>query len=278
MRPLSQADTDSAEIYASALQMIGDSYGWEDDWTRAKEAHLRAESFQSSLPPTIAGNRHVRTARSSNLRLLGEAHHKLSEAEPARRTLDHAVKINRQLLSESPDDPTVNRKLATSLWYRAVVHRTNERDALAGESIMEAVSLADNLRSRSPNDAGALQLFAIIGEVHAQVLADLNRFQESYAAGEAVTEAHRRLVSLAGETPGARRSMAVALRTRGGNHYNGEDYAGACAIWKEALGIFMALKNSGDLTDTDRSNGVPELERFTSKSCDPPRRGLGRKV
>ena len=37
--------------------------------------------------------------------------------------------------------------------------------------------------------------------------------------------------------------MAVALRTRGGDHYNGGDYAGACRILAEVLGIFVALQD-----------------------------------
>ena len=140
------------------------------------------------------------------------------------------------------------------------------------------VALAERLRARSPDDAGALHIVAIIGEVHAQVLGDLGRFAESFAAGERVTAAHRQLVALAGDAPGARRSMGVALRTRGGNHYNGGDYAGACRIWFEALAMFTQLDREGQLTATDRSNGVPELKKLTASSCNPSRAGAGAEV
>lgn len=275
---LAKSDAGAAHSYASALQVQGDSFGWDDEWLEARAPHERAERFHASLPPEIAAAAPLMLARAGNLRLLGEAYHKSHAPAKARAALDTSVAVSRRALALSPDDPARIRRLSQSLWYRAVVHRSNGRDRLAGESIDEAVAHARRLRDRDPNDAGGLQMFAITGEVRAQVLADLGRYAESYAAGDEVIAAHRRLVELAGNTPGARRSMASALRTRGGNHYNGGDYAGACRSWNEALAIFADLERADGLTGTDRNRGVAELQDFTRRSCDPPRAGLGPKV
>ncbi len=105
----------------------------------------------------------VRGARSANLRLLGEAHHKLEEAAEEKAVLAQAVAMNRTVLADAPDDPTQLRKLAVSLWYSAVVHRTNARDAEARAEVQEAVMLARRMTARDPNDAGGLQMVALTG-------------------------------------------------------------------------------------------------------------------
>jgi serine/threonine-protein kinase len=166
------------------------------------------------------------------------------------------------------------------LWYRAVVHRTNERGRQARESIDEAVALARRLRDRDVNDAGGTQLFATTGEVQAQIRADLGRYRESYAIADEVVAAHRRLVELAENAPGALRGMASSLRTIGGNHYNGGDYAGACSNWRGAAGIYASLDQRGVLSELDRNGSYREMRDYLRRSCEggPPRPGVGASV
>lgn len=275
LRPDAGADPEAARLYILAVQSEGDSQLWIDDFAGARTTHLKGESFFRGLPPALQRHHRVLGARSANLRLLGEAHHKLQETEPARKALDEAVAINRALVAAQPDDPALWRKLVVSLRYRAIVHRTNERDELARASIEEASSGARMLHDRDPNDAGALQLFTLVSEVQGQILADLGRFPESYAIGEEGLAAHRRLVALAGNAPGARRTLAQARRTDGGNHYNGGDYAGACRIWAEALAIFEDLERRGELSESDRKNALAEMRDYSRRTCNPPRAGLG---
>ena len=277
LRPIRNHDAESAWMLAFALQTEGDSYDWIDQYNKAREAHQRAESFIAELPPAIGNDKKVLGVRAANLRLLGEALHKLKDEVATREVLDQAVAVHRDLAQRDPDDPKAIRNLATSLWYRAVVHRTNYRDPLAWESIVEAVNLSRQLRQRDPNDAGAIKMFALSAEVFAQVLADLKRYDESNAMGDEVIQAHQKLVALAGNTPGALRSMAASMSTRGGNFYNGGDYVRACQAWRETLAVFTDLDRRGDLTTTDRNNGVPELRGYILKSCEggPPRAGLG---
>jgi serine/threonine-protein kinase len=279
IKPTAAADPESARIFATAVQGEADSYGWDEDYQKARTAHLRAEAFIAGLPPAMQTQRPIMMARSGNLRLLGEAHHNLDQHGDARRVLDRAVAVNRHLLRADPHDPVLIRKLATSLWYRAVVHRTNMRDRLARESIEEAVANARLLRDRDPSDAGGLSLFAVTSEVQAQVLADQNRFKESYAVSDQIMAAHRRLVELAGNAPGALRSMATALSTRGGNFYNGGDYRRACDAWREARGIFLGFERRKVLTETDR-NGLGRVRNYLAASCDNgvPRAGLGKEI
>lgn len=265
--PFASATAEAANSYILAVQTQADSHGWNDEWAPALAQHGRAERFAASLPPALQQDTAVMTARSSNLRLMGEAYHKLQREPEAEATLARAVAINRLLYARAPDDPKILRKLTTSLWYSAVVHRTAERDAKALAAIEEAMELARRLAVRDPGDAGGIQMTAIVGEVLAQVRADAGDRQRSYAASDEVMGAHRRLVALAGNSPGARRSMATALSTRGGNAYNLGDIAAACTSWQEGLGIYTALDASGELSETDRKNGLPEVRGFIADYC-----------
>ncbi|HVK80949.1 MAG TPA: hypothetical protein VM915_10060, partial [Verrucomicrobiae bacterium] len=217
-------------------------------------------------------------ARAANSRLLGEAYHRLDQTEDARRALDRAVDLNRAVRDSAPNNPTYIRNLAISTWYRAVVHRSNGRDAEARASIEESVTNAQALRARDASDAGAIRMLAISEEVQAQVLADLGRFDESYAVGERVISAHRDLVSRAENAPGARRSLAAALMTHGGNSYNAHQFDRACAAWIEGRALYRALDRGGQLSATDRARALAEAEDFTARACAPPRPGLGDKI
>lgn len=123
-------------------------------------------------------------------------------------------------------------------------------------------------------------MVATTGEVLAQVLGDLGRFRESYAAGDEVIAAHRQLVALAGNAPGALRSMASSLRTIGGNHYNGGDYLGACQNWSAAAGIYATLERRGVLSELDRNGSYREMRDYHLRACEgrDPRAALGAKV
>ncbi|HEU4967544.1 hypothetical protein, partial [Sphingomonas sp.] len=232
-------------------------------------------SFVAGLPARWQQDPGIMTIRAANLRMLGEALHRLKQEDAAKRVLDQAVAVNRALLARLPGDPQAVNKLIRALWYRAVVHRSNYRDALAAKSIGEALSRSRALVARDPDDANALRLFALVGEVQAQVFGDAGQPAESAVMGEEVIAAHRRLVSLAGDPAGARRSLAQALRTTGGNLYKGRAYGKACARWREALDIFNDAERRGELLDRDRSNSMPEMQRFIARSCNPPHAGLG---
>ena len=272
-----EQDAETARVYAIALQAVGDSYGWEDNYEEARNAHQRAEQFIADLPEAIRSTQGVRNVRSANLRLLGEAHHKTGDENAARATLARAVEINRSLVSEDPESPTLIRKLTTSLWYSAVLHRSNGRDAEALVAIEEAVTLARRLKDRDPADAGALRLYGLVGEVHAQVLADQRAYARSFAMTEEVAGAFRELVELADGSPGSRRALAMALRTGGGNYYNGGAYVRACGAWREAKTIMETLDREGALSQTDRNNSLAEMRDYVARSCEggPPRRGVG---
>lgn len=278
VRSFATQDVDAARIYASALYAEGDSYGWNDDYAGALPYHQQAEAFIAALPEAFQREREILMVRSANVRLLGESNHRQGNVEAARLALDRAVEINRSLLAANLDNPSLIRKLSQSLWYRAVVHRTNGRDQEARASIDEAVALANRLRERDPDDAGGIQMFAITGEVQAQVLTDLGRAADGRRVGEQVIDAHRRLVELADNAAGARRSMAQALRTRGGNAYNAGQYSLACQDWVEARDMFRQLDTEGVLSEFDRNGAYAEMIRFIAAACDPPRRGLGDEV
>lgn len=266
--PFSTASVEAARLLATSLQTQGDSFGWNDDYERALPLHQQAETFLASLPAAFQADAGIRAARSANLRLLAEPQHKLQMTAQARATLDQAIAINRGLLADSPDDPAALRKLAVSLWYAAVVHRTNERDTEAKRAIGEAVSLANQMAARDPDDAGALQLQALTGEVLAQVYADGRDAVASKAATARVLAAHDRLVALARDAPGARRSRTAALRTSAGNLYNLGDIKAACRTWREVLASYLSLQSAKQLSTLDAQNGLPETQGYLRNFCE----------
>lgn len=275
LAPRRTQDKESARLYAMALAGEADALGWANRYDAGRVANLHAESFIAGLPADWQRDPRMMALRAANLRQLGEAHHKLKDKAAAQRVLDEAVAVNRALLARLPGDPEAVNKLIRTLWYRAVVHRTNYRDALAADSIGEALALARAETARDPEDANALRLFALVGEVRAQVLGDAKRFADSEAMGNEVIAAHNRLVALAGDPAGARRSMAQALRTTGGNFYNAGDYAKACARWRAALDIFEDARRRGVLLERDRTNSMAEMQDFIGRGCNPPHAGLG---
>ncbi len=263
--------------YMTALQSDGDSYQWDNDYETARRLHERAEAFAAALPANQQRQKQVMSARAANLRLLGETYHKLKLADQARTTLERVLIINRALVATAPDDPALKRKLINALRYAAVVHRTNGRDEAARVAITEAATHSLALSARDPDDGGSLHQLALVQEVQGQILADLGQFSESFATGRQVIAGHRKIVALAGNAAGARRSLAAAMRTTGGNHYNGGDYSGACALWREALSIYRELDRAGTLSDADRKGSMAEMIDYVSRACDggSPRPGLG---
>jgi serine/threonine-protein kinase len=274
LQPFATASPELAALYASSWQAEGDSFGWEENWPEARAAHQAAERFIQVLPVPLGTGTPVLRVRSANLRLLGEALHKAQEAQPAREALARAVAVNEQLVARAPQDPDLQRKLALSLWYSAVVHRTNKRNGEAEAAIERAVAVARRLADRDAGTAGSLQLLAATTEVQAQVLTDRGRHGAGVAAADQAVGTQRRLVSLAGSPPGARRSLAALLQTSGVSHYKSNALARACADWKESLGIYEALERGGELTKFDRQNGMVRMTIFTTKACDPLRGGL----
>ena len=232
----------------------------------------------AGLPPAMRRDPKMQSIRAGNLRLLGEAYHELGEVANARAVLDRSVALASTVLSGQPDDPQLRRRLATSLRYRAIVHRTNGRDELARQSIEQALAEARRLRDRDPNDIGSLQLFAVVSEVYMQTLSDLGRHADAYRIADQIRETYETMVERAGGAPGQLRSLAMALRTEAAVHYNGSDYPGACRAWGDVAEILDGLDRRGELTDFDRNNAQAETREYLGRACSPPRRGLGASI
>ena len=215
-------------------------------------------------------------ARSANLRLLEKTYHRLKRADRARAAIDRAIALNRHLVAVDPGNPQMLRKLINGLRYGAIVHRTNMRHALAPAAITEAAALAAQVSARDPDDARQLNQLGAVHEVQAQVLTDMRDFARSFAFGDQAIAAHRRIVALAGNAPGAQRSLASALRTDGGNHDDGKDYAGACRNWRQSRDLMAALDREGARSDDIRTRSYAEMKDYVVRACDgEPRASLG---
>jgi eukaryotic-like serine/threonine-protein kinase len=273
----SAQDTEAVQATIRAIETEGHSYVWVDDYARARAIHGRAERYVETLVPVLQGNTRVLAAHAANLRQMGESLHKLKQEDLARMTLDRSIALSREALRADADNPDLIRRLISGLRYAAVVHRSNYRDPEARAAIYEAVQMARRHRDRDPADVGGMKMFALVAEVQAQIFGDQQNFSASYALGDEVITTHRRMVTLAGNAPGAFRSMTAALATHGGNHYTGGDYVGACRIWRETLDNWQLLDRRGVLTATDRTNGWPEVLNYYNRSCigGPPRAGMG---
>ena len=270
MQPTARQDPDDARRYATAIQAIGDSWGWQDDYARARSEFARAERFQASLPPRLRDQRSVMMARSANLRLWGEAAGELDNKPEAVAVTTRAVAINRLLLAQTPNDPVVLRKMTTSAWAQATALRAAGQAAPALAAITQGMAFARRLLAQSPGDVGALTTLTIAGEVDAQLLADAGRFADSRARVAELVAAHRRLVTIAGDSPGAARTMAAALASGASTLRRSSDVPGACALAREAIGLFEAQRRRGVLTATDENGALADARAIAAAAC--PRR------
>jgi eukaryotic-like serine/threonine-protein kinase len=270
-------DPEAVQATIRAIETEGHSYVWVDDYARARAIHGRAERYVETLVPVLQGNTRVLAAHAANLRQMGEALHKLKQEDLARMTLDRSIALSREALRADADNPDLIRRLISGLRYAAVVHRSNYRDPEARAAIDEAVQMARRHRDRDRADVGAMKTFALVAEVQAQIFGDQKKFDASYTLGDEIIATHQKMVALAGNAPGAFRSMTAALATHGGNHYTGGDYVGACRIWRKTLDNWDSLDRRGVMTATDRKNGWPEVLNYYNKSCigGPPRAGMG---
>jgi len=256
-----------AALHASAIQVQGDSWGWDDDYPRALPQHERAAAFLASLPPAQQASPEILAVRGPILRLLAEAQHKLKQTEAARASNDAAIAANRTLVAADPSDPSATRKLVVSLWYAAVVHRTNMRDPQARAAIDEALALARDKVQRDPSDLGAAKLLAVVLEVKTQTLADDGRRADTIAATDELMAIHARLVKEGGNTPGALRSMSASLNTRGADFYNLGDIPNACRMWRWAAANYELLLKRGELSVYDRDQELPEARKLIKDVC-----------
>jgi eukaryotic-like serine/threonine-protein kinase len=272
---MAPSDVETARIYAASVQIVADTWGWADDWQRAKTGHRDAERYVAGLPDAMQREPKIMMVRSGNLRLLGEAHHRLKENDDARAILDKAVALNETLLAIDPSDPIIRRKVATSNWFRAVVHRTNKRDALAAQSIQRAVAAATALRDIDRDDTASSELWLVTSEVQAQIFMDLRRRRDAYTIHQELVAEYRRLILLSGNVAGMRRKFSTALVTIGVNYHNGGDYILACQAWTESRALLAWLEANKSLSDYDRRNHLPRVVELIAQSCNPPRKALG---
>ncbi|MBB6227540.1 serine/threonine-protein kinase [Polymorphobacter multimanifer] len=264
---LAATDVEAAALHASALQALADADGWDNDDEKAIIGHKAAEAFIAALPTALREDPLVLAPRSANLRLLGEAQHRRKTAEAA-ATLARAVSINRALLAARPGDPSRQRKLIASLWYSGVIARGTGQPKAAKAFLEEGIALARLMVARDPADAGGRQMVSITAEILAQLAADRGDAAENARIATELIDAHEALVALAENAAGARRSMASALRTQGGNRYNVGDVPGACAIWRQTMTLYTSLERDGALTDFDRKNGFPETRSLLADICE----------
>ncbi len=278
LEPFAARDATAARLYAVAVQAEGDSHGWDGAYAKSLEPFHRAEAFIAALPPALRDNTGVMKAQSAILRLRAEAHHELGDDTTALPAMDRAVALNEELVRREAGSPEANRKLAISLWYRAVLLSALGRDVEAYASVDRGVAITRRMRAKDPADSGVLGLFAIVGEVRAMVLADLRRFAESYAMADEVLAAHRQIVASSDNAAGPRRSMAATLKSIGGVYYNGGRYAQACVTWAQARGVYRDLDRAGKLTGHDRTNTLRGIDDWMAAACDPPRKGIAGEV
>ena len=274
LEPYARKDAEAARIYATAIQAEGDSHGWDGNYEKSLEPFHRAEAFIASLPPALRDDTGVMKARSAILRLHAEAYQELAKGTSALPLVDRAVAINEELARRETASPEASRKLAISLWYRAVVLQGLKRPADAYASVDRAVTITRQLRAKDPADRGALGLFAVVGEVRAMVLDELGRYPEAYAMSAEVMDAHRQIVKASDNAPGPCRSMAATLKSVGGVYYNGGSYARACSTWADTRAIYLALEREGKLTGHDRTQALTGLEGWMAAACNPPRKGI----
>lgn len=274
-----KVDPRTARIAFVARSGIGEALSWDQQWAPAEAEYRAAESLRLSLPPAWRADPAMRRAEATNLRLLAEALHKQDKADEARRTLDDVVAIQEELLAADPRNPLQMRATAAANRYRAIVHRTNARDALARASMERGVAIAAKMREADPDDASALHLWLLMIEPLAQIYMDAGDRAETFAMHEQLLTHYPRLIALSGDAPGMRRSFSSALRIIGGNDYNLRAFPQACAAWREARAQLQWLAANGGHTESDKARKA-DIDHYLASSCEkgPPRAGMGASI
>lgn len=119
-----------------------------------------------------------------------------------------------------------------------------------------------------PEDRGGLQMLTLIAEVAAQIEAHLGDTRNISATSDEALAAHARLVAAAGDAPGALRSMTATMRTTAGNPHKPGVIARACAMWRQVAANHERPDRRGQLSATDRNNGLPETRGWLADFCE----------
>ena len=196
-----------------------------------------------------------------------------------RAVLNQAVEVQEQLLAENPRDPGILLSVVSANRQRAISLRDIHLDAPALRSITRAVEVARQLRDADPDDATASRIWLIALEPQAQMFADAGRRDAAFAAMATMDREYRRLIKVAGDIAGMRRSYSAALNTMAGNYYNLQAYDRACVTWRTAKSQLDWVAAHGSVTGTD-SDASKNIGQYLLKNCEngPPRAGMDEDV
>lgn len=273
------ADLATARIALAAQTAVGEAISWDLEWAPAEASYRAAETFRQGLPATWQRDPAIRRAQAANLRLLGEALHNQEQEDETRTVLDQAVAIQEDLLAADPRNPIQLRATASANRYRAIVHRSNYRDAEARQSMLRAVEIAQAMRDADPDDASSLHLWLLMIEPLAQMYADVDDRANARALHGQLLDQYPRLIALSGDVPGMRRSFSSALRIIGGNEYNLREFTRACTAWREARVQLQWLAANSEFTVSDERRKA-DIDHYLASSCENgrPRAGMGSEI
>ncbi|PKQ00448.1 MAG: hypothetical protein CVT74_03905 [Alphaproteobacteria bacterium HGW-Alphaproteobacteria-13] len=185
----------------------------------------------------------------------------------ALRHADLAIAAADELLPLAAKKDKVRRSLAISLFKRALILYSLERDRPALADLDRAESLAREQIARDPRDDG---LERILNSVLEQKAITLAYAGEAKRAVEVARESLRAKGQRAQAMPGDRsvqREYATNLILIGSVFEIVGEKAESCRLYRQASGLFDRLSRERPLSDHDRNVVTRDLAKFVARTC-----------
>lgn len=266
LRAMGAATTDDLIGLADAMALYGEALAWENRGEEGVAMIADAVALIDSLLAAQPGDVRLARVRAEAAVDLGDAKSRHADFtgggyQEALASLDDGVEGYRALAAAAPDDWELLRSLASSLWKRARVLYSMDRDADALLDLAEAENYANTLIARDSEDLGAFRFRLLLLSQRALALAYLGRFEEAAAASREGIAGRRMLASLQPGNPGHVKEIVDAISALGEILTLAGDHEGACGAAAEAAAMLEPMREARSLGEYGEAQFVARIER-----------------
>lgn len=263
---VAQHDATSAGAWIGTYLTEGDCDGWDGEIARAGTVYERGLALAATLPPALRDSTEVQNILASLRRQNGSVFSYFGKPDQALGQLEAAMAIRRTLLAREPTDPVYQRNLQILMWSVGDVNRLAGKFEAGARASGEGLALARRTLAADPQDAGAKEMVAMMGRLHARLLSALGQHADAVALVRESLRFDRERQSRSGEVTTGALKLAVNLRESAEVLAAAGQVAEQCRYLGEAFAIFSGLEGTGKLNTFDRDNNMkPVIEAL--KAC-----------
>lgn len=267
LRAIGAATVDDLIGLADAMALHGGALAWENRGEEGVAMIADAVALIDSLLAVQPDDARLARARAEAAVGLGDAKSRHADFtgggyEASLASLDDGVDRYRALSVAAPDDWELLRSLASSLWKRARVLYSMDRDADALLDLAEAENYANTLIARDSEDLGVFRFRLLLLSQRALALAYLGRLEEAVAVSREGIAGRRLLASLQPGNPGHVKEIVDAISALGEILTLAGDHDGACGAAAEAAAILEPMREARNLGEYGEAQFVARIERL----------------